>query len=140
MDSQQIRGEWELVDEIGPRETPEEVLRRVQILAELLDNRFVLPGTNFRFGLDSLIGLIPGIGDLATSAISSYIVYLAHSQGIPKHVLARMIWNVAVDTGLGIVPGLGDLFDFAWKSNSKNARLLERHLLKLQSRNSKKDA
>ncbi|WP_437229427.1 DUF4112 domain-containing protein [Planctomicrobium sp. SH661] len=105
-----------------------EVLRRIRILADLMDNRFVIPGTNYRIGLDALIGLIPGIGDLATTAVAAYIVYLARQLNVPKTLLARMIFNVAVDMGMGIVPVVGDVMDVAWKANLKNVRLLERHL------------
>lgn len=111
-----------------------DVLRQIRALAELMDNRFVIPGTSFRIGLDGLIGLIPGIGDVATTAISAYIVYLAHQLDVPKHLLARMVFNVAVDLTVGIVPVLGDVADVAWKANLKNVRLLERHLLRRQSR------
>lgn len=135
MATQPITGDWEL-DARPQREalSSEEVLHRVRHLAQLLDNRFTIPGTSYRFGLDSLIGLIPGIGDLATGAISAYIVYLARTQGVPKHVLARMAWNIAVDTGIGAIPLLGDVMDFAWKANLKNVKLLERHLHKASTR------
>ena len=113
--------------------TDAEVLQQVRILADLMDNRFVIPGTTFRIGLDGLIGLIPGIGDVATTVISAYIVYLAHQVNLPRHVLARMIFNVAVDMTVGIVPVLGDALDVAWKANLKNVRLLERHLQRRKS-------
>jgi len=104
------------------------LLQQIRLIADFMDNRFVIPGTNLRIGLDGLIGLIPGIGDVATTAISAYLVYLAHQLNVPKHILARMIFNVAVDMSVGIVPVLGDVLDVAWKANLKNVRLLERHL------------
>lgn len=105
-----------------------EVMRRIRMLADLLDNRFVIPGTNYRIGLDAIIGLIPGIGDVATTALSAYIVYLAHQLDVPRYLLARMIFNVAVDMSVGVVPVLGDIADVAWKANLKNVRLLEHYL------------
>lgn len=111
-----------------------EVLRQIRLMADLMDNRFVIPGTSFRIGLDGLIGLIPGIGDIATTAISAYLVYLAHQLDLPKHLLARMVFNIAVDLSVGVVPVLGDVMDVAWKANLKNVRLLERHLMQRQKK------
>lgn len=97
-------------------------------LAQLLDNQFVVPGTNFRFGLDSLIGLIPGIGDGVSALISLYIMARAHRLGAPAGLLAKMGVNVAIDTAVGALPIFGDLFDFAFKANVKNVRLLIDHV------------
>lgn len=105
-----------------------EIMSRIKMLAELLDNRFTIPGTNYRFGLDALAGLIPGVGDFATAALSGYVVYLAHQLDVPRHLLARMVVNIAIDASVGTIPVLGDFFDVAWKANIKNMRLLERHL------------
>lgn len=105
-------------------------LRRVRALARLLDAAIAIPGTKVRVGLDSLIGLVPGLGDFATAAISLYIVHEANQLGLPRHVLSRMLLNVAVDMGVGAVPVLGDLFDVGWKANLKNVELMERHLRK----------
>jgi hypothetical protein len=111
-----------------------EILRRIRLLAHLLDNRFVLPGTNYRIGLDAIIGLIPGLGDFATAGLASYIIYLASQLGVPRRLLARMALNVLVDMSAGLVPVFGDILDLAWKSNLKNLRLLEQHLHKKSSR------
>ena len=101
---------------------------RARALARLLDSAVTVPGTNIRFGADSLIGLIPGVGDLAGAVLSGYIVLVATRLGAPASVVARMLLNIGVDTLVGSVPVLGDLFDVAWKSNQMNVALLERHL------------
>lgn len=97
-------------------------------LARFLDNRFVFPGTNIRFGFDGLIGLIPGIGDALSALISIYIIHRAKDLGAPEKLLSKMRWNVVIDTIAGAVPFLGDLFDVAFKSNVRNVRLLLDHL------------
>jgi hypothetical protein len=103
-------------------------VRRIHTLARLLDEKFRVPGTGFRFGLDSLVGLIPGLGDLSTSAVSLYLVFEARRLGLPKRVLLRMAANTGIDFVVGAIPLIGDLFDFGFKANLRNARLLERHL------------
>ena len=100
-------------------------LAQARRLAKLLDRAVRIPGTNIQVGLDSLIGLIPGGGDVAGAVFSGYLIMLGSQMGIPKHVLMRMVANVAIDTVGGSVPLLGDLFDIAWKSNSRNLALLE---------------
>ena len=100
---------------------------RARDLARVLDTGFTIPGTRIRFGLDAIIGLIPGGGDLVGAALSSVIVLVALRNGVPAVVLWRMVANIAIDTAIGTIPVLGDLFDFAWKSNTKNAELLERY-------------
>lgn len=97
-------------------------------LATFLDSEFRLPGTQMRFGMDGLIGLIPGIGDAITGGLGLYIVARAHREGAPKLTLLKMLWNLAVDTVLGTIPLVGDIFDFAHRANLKNARLLQKHL------------
>jgi hypothetical protein len=99
---------------------------RARDLARVLDTGFTIPGTRIRFGLDAILGLIPGGGDMAGAALSSVIVLMAVRQGVPAPVLWRMVGNVAIDTAIGTIPLLGDLFDVAWKSNTKNAELLDR--------------
>jgi hypothetical protein len=101
---------------------------RARALARLLDSAVTVPGTNIRFGADALIGLIPGLGDVAGAVLSGYIVLVATRAGAPASVVARMLLNIGVDTLVGSVPVLGDLFDVAWKSNQMNVALLERHL------------
>jgi hypothetical protein len=102
-----------------------ERIARLDVLATLLDTAFVLPGINVRFGLDALLGLVPGIGDIITTAMSLYIVHEARGLGAPGHVIARMLGNVALDGVVGAVPLVGDLFDVMWRSNRRNMRLLQ---------------
>lgn len=102
--------------------------RRVRALSKLLDNSIPIPGTGWKIGFDPIVGLIPGIGDLLGALLSGYIVLEAARANVPTLTLARMILNVGADTLLGAVPALGDVFDAAWKSNTKNVALLERHL------------
>lgn len=107
--------------------------RRVRTLARLLDNAIAIPGTNWRIGLDPIIGLIPGIGDMVGAVLSGYIVLEAVRAEVPTFTLARMLVNVGIDTLLGAVPAVGDVFDAAWKSNLMNVALLERHLVATSS-------
>ena len=103
-------------------------LKRIKWLADLFDDKFRLPGTDRRFGLDGILGLIPGVGDAATGAVSLYLAAEGWRLGMPITSILRMGVNVAVDTIVGAVPLLGDLFDFAWKANQKNVRLVLSHL------------
>jgi hypothetical protein len=100
-------------------------LAQARALAKLLDRAVRVPGTNIQFGLDAVLGLIPGGGDVAGAVFSGWLIMLGAQMGLPRHVLARMVANVAIDTVGGSVPILGDLFDVAWKSNTKNLALLE---------------
>lgn len=100
----------------------------IRQLADWLDTRFVIPGTNLRFGFDSIIGLVPGIGDLITTVLGAYIVVRARELGAPPLLIARMIGNLAIDSIVGAVPVFGDIFDFAFKSHVRNVRLLLRFL------------
>ena len=103
-------------------------VQRLERLAKLLDSEFRVPGTQFRFGVDGLVGLVPGIGDAAGLAISSYIVLEAWRLGAPPPILVRMIANLALDSAVGSVPIAGDLFDMAWKANKRNMDLLLRQV------------
>ena len=103
-------------------------LARVRTVSELLDNAVRIPGTNFRVGIDPLVGLIPGFGDLVGGLASAYIILEAARAGAPTSVLLRMLSNVGIDSVLGALPVAGDVFDVAWKSNVRNVRLLEQHL------------
>lgn len=100
-------------------------LDRLHRVGYLLDNSIGIPGTRFRLGLDSLIGLVPGIGDAVAGLLSLYIIVEAHRLGVPRTLLARMGWNVAIDTLVGEVPILGDLFDIGFKANLRNLALLD---------------
>jgi hypothetical protein len=111
----------------------------LELLARVLDDAFAVPGTNIRFGLDAIVGLIPGLGDLVTSAMSFLIVFAAWQRGLPRVTVARMVGNIAVDTLLGAMPIVGDLFDLAWKSNKKNMALLKRATADTGAKNQAKD-
>lgn len=93
-------------------------------LASLLDDMFQIPGTGIRFGLDPIIGLIPGLGDLISGAMSFLIVFAAWQRGLPRITILRMMTNIGIDTLVGTIPIVGDAFDAAWKSNRMNFRLL----------------
>jgi hypothetical protein len=114
--------------------TREERIARVEALALLLDTAFIIPGTNLRFGFDALIGLVPGIGDALTTALSLWLVKEAHALGAPVHLIGRMLGNIAIDGVVGAVPLLGDAFDLVWKSNRRNLYLLRRHIEAERSR------
>ena len=101
-----------------------EMIRRV---SRMLDSGFVVPGTSLRYGLDPILGLIPGLGDFVSPLFTIGVLWQARDLGIPRIVQLRMIFNVAIDALLGLVPIAGDLFDFAWKSNDMNVALLDRH-------------
>lgn len=107
-------------------------LAKLQRLAGWLDDRFRIPGTEWRIGLDGIVGLVPGIGDALTTAVSAYIVIEARRIGVPKTVLLRMIKNVAIDAIVGSVPLVGDVFDVAMKSNRKNMALVNEWAESLQ--------
>ena len=112
----------------GGNRSRREALERLEFLATLLDSAILIPGTKIRFGADAVIGLVPGIGDAITTALSAWIVYEAHRLGVPRHMLMRIIGNVAVDGLVGAVPLVGDLFDVMWRANRRNMRLLRQHL------------
>jgi hypothetical protein len=103
-------------------------LARLDALSQLFDTAFIIPGTNIRFGLDALIGLVPGIGDLITTATSLYLVHEARQLGAPKHLILRMVGNIALDGIVGAVPLVGDAFDVMFRSNRRNMALLRKHL------------
>jgi hypothetical protein len=105
---------------------PNPRLERIRFLANLLDTCIVLPG-GFRIGLDPILGLIPGVGDVLGAALSLYLVREASKLGIRKRILLRMVGNVAIEALLGLVPVVGDGFDAVWKANVRNLRLIELH-------------
>ena len=102
-------------------------LKSLEKLAKLMDAQFTIPGTNIKFGLDALIGLVPGVGDLSTFAISGYMLFIMAKNGASGFVLARMILNILVDAIVGAVPILGDIFDVAFKANTRNMRLMNQY-------------
>jgi hypothetical protein len=98
-------------------------------LARLLDSQFRVPGTRLRFGVDGILGLVPGVGDAAGLALSSMVIVQAVRLGARGATVARMVLNVAIDAVVGSIPLLGSVFDFAFKANSRNVALLGRHEL-----------
>jgi hypothetical protein len=108
--------------------TREQRLARLDAIAKLLDVAFVVPGTNVRYGIDGLIGLVPIVGDIITTAISLWLVREARALGAPWHITARMLANVAVDGVVGLVPIAGDAFDVMFRANVRNVRMLKRWL------------
>ncbi len=106
----------------------ESEIEQLEWLANLMDSAIIIPGTDIRMGLDSLVGLIPGIGDTITMAVSGYIIHRARKHGVSPMILGRMSYNVFIDWIIGIVPFVGDAFDVGWKANIKNVELLKAHL------------
>jgi hypothetical protein len=100
----------------------------LNLLSHLLDDWFRVPGTRIRFGLDGIVGLIPGIGDIAGGLASCILIVAAWVRGVPYITIARMLVNLALDVIIGAVPFLGDMFDIAWKANRRNYALLARHV------------
>lgn len=103
-------------------------LQRLRRMASLLDSAFRIPGTEFRIGWDTILGLIPGVGDVATGLASASIVGYAARKGVRRRVIARMLANVGIDVLVGAIPVLGDVFDAGFKANLRNVKLLEREL------------
>ena len=103
-------------------------VQRIRKLTNILDSAIGIPGTKFRIGLDPILGLIPGGGDLIGAILSGYMIYLATSLGLEKGDIVRMVRNVAIETILGTVPLVGDIFDAYFKANLRNLEILEKHL------------
>lgn len=99
----------------------------MESLARLMDSRFRIPGTNIRFGLDPLLGLVPGAGDFATLCVSGYMVTILARNGASNFIIARMALNILIDALLGSIPLVGDIFDVAFKANLRNVKLMREH-------------
>ncbi len=108
--------------------TKQEKAQRLEKMAWVLDSIIPIPGTNWRIGLDGLIGLVPGIGDISAGAISTYILYQALRMGVPTMVVGRMLLNIVMESVVGVIPFFGDIFDFAFKSNKRNVELLREYV------------
>lgn len=106
----------------------EQSKEKLNRLAWLMDNSFRIPGTQIHFGLDGLIGLIPGVGDALGAIISSHILTQAAHMGAPKSLLLKMAFNIGLDAILGVIPVLGDVSDFIWKANQRNVELLSDYI------------
>jgi len=107
------------------KELNEEKLLRLKRLSHNLDEAFTIPGTERKIGIDPIIGLIPGGGDLIGGALSIYIMHAGIRMGMPRSVIIRMFGNVALEFIIGCIPIIGDLFDAMWKSNQRNVKLIE---------------
>jgi len=107
---------------------PVSVRKRLEAVEAILERMFVLPGVNRPVGLDSIVGLVPVIGDIVTASMGAWLVWEARNLGMSKFQLMRMAGNVGVDTALGAIPLVGDLFDFAFRSNTRNLRIVKRYL------------
>jgi hypothetical protein len=103
------------------------VIRKLDTLAKLMDSQFQIPSTKIRFGLDALIGLIPGVGDFAGFIVSGYMILVLASNGASGFVIARISLNILIDAIIGLIPFLGDIFDFAFKANERNMKLVHEH-------------
>jgi hypothetical protein len=103
------------------------VIRNLDSLAKLMDSQFQIPSTKIRFGLDALIGLIPGVGDFAGFLVSGYMILVLASNGASGFVIARISLNILIDAIIGSIPFLGDIFDFAFKANERNMKLVHEH-------------
>jgi hypothetical protein len=102
-------------------------IQNLDLLAKLMDSQFRIPGTNIRFGVDAVVGLIPGVGDLSTFAVSGFMLWIMAKNGASGFVMARMVLNVLIDAIFGSIPILGDLFDVAFKANTRNMKLMHEH-------------
>lgn len=103
-------------------------LTKLRRVSRILDNAIAIPGTTISFGLDPILGLLPGGGDTVTGGIAAYIVVEAAKMGVPREILWKMVGNILIDSFAGTVPVVGDIFDLGWKANIKNIELLEKHL------------
>src|ERR1051326_6305261 len=102
----------------------EAALLRLDALSRVFDIAFIIPGTNVRFGIEAILRLVPGIGDIAASGLSCWLLYKAHRLGVPPRIFARMLVNIAIEGIVGAVPIAGDAFDVAFRANRRNVRLL----------------
>lgn len=117
-----------IADSLPLGRDPASVRRRLEAVEGLLERMFVVPGINRPVGLDSIVGLVPVVGDIITASMGAWLVWEARNLGMSKFQLARMAGNIGIDTALGAIPLVGDLFDFAFRSNSRNLRILKRYL------------
>lgn len=110
-----------------PQNHQGETLEHLERIADMLDSRWRIPGTSWRFGLDAVASIVPVAGSLSTALVSAYMIKRAHELGAPNRLLARMVGNVAFDAVVGSIPVVGPVFDLAVKANRRNVRLLRRH-------------
>jgi len=122
---------------IHESERHRQIYRRLNSLSTLMDDAFLFPGTDIRFGLDVLVGLIPVIGDVGGALVSLYIIATARQMGLSKWDTARMLGNVALELLLGSIPIVGDIFDVGWRANRRNMSILAKYLPKEEQSNRK---
>jgi hypothetical protein len=118
-----------------PPQKTQESYKRLQHLANLLDNAFQIPGTNYSIGIDPLLGLFPAIGDYLGLILSSYLIWESAKLGVSQATLWRMVTNIVIDLAIGAFPLVGDFFDVTWKANQQNLNLLKNHLQSPPTRN-----
>lgn len=114
--------------ELPTGRAPADVRRRMEAMERLLERSLTIPGTKIGVGLDAVLGVIPVVGDAIAAALGAYLLWEAKNLGLPKWKLWRMAGNIAFDAAVGAVPVAGDIFDFAFRSNSRNLRIVKRHL------------
>ena len=112
----------------GMGSDPHSVRKRVEAMEQLLERSFHIPGTRIPVGLDSIVGLVPVLGDLVTAAMGAYMIWEARNLGMPKWKIWRMMGNLGVDTALGAIPLVGDAFDLLFRSNTRNLKIIKKHL------------
>ena len=117
-----------IADQLPIGRDPASIRRRLEAMEMLLERAFTIPGINRRVGLDAIVGLIPVVGDLITASMGAWLVWEARNLGMSKFQLMRLAGNIGIDSALGAVPLVGDLFDFAYRSNTKNLRIIKRYL------------
>lgn len=105
-----------------------DAVRRMELMAKVLDNAFLIPGTNQRVGIDAIIGLIPGLGDVATTLLSSYVIWEARNLGVSRVAIWRMLTNLGIHATVGAIPILGDVFDAFFRVNQRNMRIVRAQL------------
>ena len=112
------------------RAIPADPVDRLETFARFLDGAFRVPGTNIRVGADALIGLVPGIGDVVTTAMSAYIVWEARNLGLPRSAIATLATMRAIDAAVGALPLAGDVLDVFWRANQRNMKIIREHLVR----------
>lgn len=122
------------IEILPPLRSSEDELSELEWLVDLMDSRFVIPGTSIRVGLDAILGLVPGIGDAASTLVSAFIFQRLRKYDLPWHTQARMVGNIFFDFALGAVPLVGDLLDIGFKANRANVTLAKKHLARSRSR------
>lgn len=120
----------ESMRDIARTAAPSSAVLRMQTIANILDSAFVIPGTKQRVGIDAIIGLIPGAGDVVTTILSSYIIWEARNLGVSRTALARMLTNLGIHAVVGSLPLIGDIFDAFFRVNQRNMRIVRSQLEK----------